>query len=296
MNKKDATAAATVLPLEKCRHCLEWEHCLELGIFAESFSSTHSPTERWEKRATENICLSPAVNASNCLPLNLESVSRCRNLECRAKVFPLLYQMSRVIAESANLCHSLLILQQIMAREMNFVCGMITLHHQRSGSILIHESFGLTREEASKGVYALGEGITGKVVESGHAIMLPRISEEPAFLHRTRSLKYGLDQELSFICVPIKRGCKVLGTISAERIYDSDRLLELDVELLATFAAMLAPTVELHLMEQVDKVYLERENQRLNDALRAKFKPANIIGNSKAMRGQSRFCCHFPLN
>nr|WP_320051139.1 sigma 54-interacting transcriptional regulator [uncultured Desulfuromonas sp.] len=198
-------------------------------------------------------------------------------------MFPLLYQMSRVIAESANLCHSLLILQQIMAREMNFVCGMITLHHQRSGRILIHESFGLTDEEASKGVYALGEGITGKVVESGHAIMLPCISEEPSFLHRTRSLKYGLDQELSFICVPIKRGCKVLGTISAERIYDSDRLLELDVELLATFAAMLAPTVELHLMEQVDKVYLERENQRLNDALRAKFKPTNIIGNSKPM-------------
>ncbi len=121
------------------------------------------------------------------------------------------------------------------------------------------------------------------MVETGKAIMLPRISEEPEFLHRTRSLKYGLDQELSFICVPIKRGCKVLGTISAERIYDSDRLLDLDLELLATFAAMIAPTVELHLMEQVDKVYLERENQRLSEALREKFKPTNIIGNSKAM-------------
>jgi Nif-specific regulatory protein len=199
-------------------------------------------------------------------------------------VFPLLYQMSRVIAESADFAHTLVILQQIMQQEMLVVCGMITLYHQKTGKILLHESFGLTDEEASKGVYALGEGITGKVVETGKAIMLPRISDEPSFLHRTRTLKYGIDQELSFICVPILRGRKVLGTISAERLYDSTKLLEQDVELLSTFAAMIAPAVELYLMEHVDKPNLERENRRLNDALKQKFKPSNLIGNSKAMQ------------
>jgi Nif-specific regulatory protein len=113
--------------------------------------------------------------------------------------------------------------------------------------------------------------------------MLPSITNEPAFLHRTRDRKYGLDQELSFVCVPIKRGRKVLGTISAERIYDSVNLLEQDVELLSTFASMVSPAVELYLMEHVDKVNLERENRRLNEALKQKFKPANIIGSSKCM-------------
>lgn len=222
-------------------------------------------------------------NKTTAMRLNLATVGKCRNRECRAKVFPLLYQMSRVIAESADLSHTLLILQQIMEQEMNIVCGMISLYHQKSGRILIHESFGLTEDEESRGVYALGEGITGKVVETGKAVMLPRISEEPTFLHRTRSLKYGLDQELSFVCVPIMRGRKVLGAISAERIYDSVKLLEQDVELLSTFAAMIAPAVELYLMEHVDKAHLEKENRRLSDALKQKFKPANIIGNSKAM-------------
>ncbi|MFA7062181.1 MAG: GAF domain-containing protein, partial [Pedobacter sp.] len=219
----------------------------------------------------------------NTMRLNLATVGKCRNRECRAKVFPLLYQMSRVISESSDLSHTLIILQQIMEKAMNIVCGMISLYHQKSGRILLHESFGLTYDEASRGVYALGEGITGKVVETGKAIMLPSISEEPTFLHRTRSLKYGLDQELSFVCVPIMRGRKVLGTISAERIYDSMKLLEQDVELLATFAAMIAPAVELYLMEHIDKVNLEKENRRLNEALKQKFKPANIIGSSKAM-------------
>lgn len=217
------------------------------------------------------------------LRLNLATVGKCRNRECRAKVFPLLYQMSRVIAESANLSDTLTILQQIMQQEMNIICGMVSLYHQKSGRILLHESFGLTEDEAAKGVYALGEGITGKVVETGRALMLPKISEEPDFLHRTRELKYGLDQELSFICVPIMRGRKVLGAISAERIYDSNKLLEQDVEMLATFASMVAPTVELYLMEHVEKPSLERENRRLNEALKQKFKPSNIIGNSKAM-------------
>jgi len=220
---------------------------------------------------------------ANAMRLNLATVGKCRNRECRAKVFPLLYQMSRVIAESSNLSHTLVILQQIMEKEMNIICGMISLYHQKSGNILIHESFGLTEEEASRGVYALGEGITGKVVETGKAIMLPSITNEPAFLDRTRGLRFGLDQECSFVCVPIKRGRKVLGTISAERIYDSANLLEQDVELLATFASMIAPAVELYLMENFDKVNLEKENRRLNDALKQKFKPANIIGNSKAM-------------
>jgi Nif-specific regulatory protein len=209
---------------------------------------------------------------------------KCRNVECRANVFPLLYQMSKVIAESADLSHTLIILLQIMEQQMNIVCGMVSLFHRKTGNIVIHESFGLTGEEEARGVYSLGEGVTGKVVESCKPIILHKISEEPGFLHRTRSLKYGIESEFSFICVPILRGRKVLGTIGAERIYDSTGLLEQDVELLSTFASLLAPAVELYLLEHVDKVQLENENRRLNEALREKFRPSNIIGNSKPMQ------------
>ncbi len=209
--------------------------------------------------------------------------NKCRSHECRARVFPFLYKLTNVIAESSDLSHALIILRRIMKREMKIICGMICLYHQKSGRIFIHESFGLTGDEESKGVYNIGEGITGKVVETGKAVMLTRVSEEPEFLHRTRSLKYGIDQELSFICVPIMRGRKVLGTISAERLYDSQKLLEQDVELLSTCAGVIAPVVELYLMENVDKANLEKENRRLNDALKRKFKPSNIIGHSKPM-------------
>jgi Nif-specific regulatory protein len=222
-------------------------------------------------------------NTGQIIKAHVDTLNKCRSHECRAKVLPLLYQMSRVIAESSDLSHTLIILRRIMKREMKMVCGMICLCHQRTGRIFIHDSFGLTETEESKGVYNMGEGITGKVAETGKPIILTRVSDEPEFLHRTRELKCGLDQELSFICVPIKRGQKVLGTISAERIYDSKKLLEQDVEILSTFAGVIAPVVDLYLMENVDKPMLEKENKRLSDALKKRFRPSNIIGNSKAM-------------
>ena len=204
--------------------------------------------------------------------------------ECRTDLLPLLSEMSRVVAGSANLPSALKILLRLMKRHMNVVRGMVTLYDIDSGRISVHESFGLTEEEAARGVYLLGEGITGKVVETGESIVVPRISEEPSFLNRTTRRTGDADSNLSFICVPIARGRKVMGTISAERLYDDTRLLKLDVEILAILASTLAQAVELYLVENVHKAELEAENRRLRDALREKFKPANIIGNSKPMQ------------
>ncbi len=204
--------------------------------------------------------------------------------ECRTDLLPLLFEMSQIVTESGNLTTTLQILIRLMRRHMKVIRGMVTLYDTDYGKIFIHESFGLTDEEAAKGVYFLGEGITGKVVESGQAIIVPRISEEPEFLNRTGSRNDIADSRLSFLCVPIMRGRKVMGTISAERIYDNRGLLKLDVEILSILAATTASAVELYLLENVRKVELEAENQRLRNALKKKFKPDNIVGNSKPMQ------------
>ncbi|NTV11922.1 MAG: GAF domain-containing protein, partial [Zoogloea sp.] len=223
--------------------------------------------------------LEPASKAAD-----LPHLCECDLGECRTDLLPLLYEMSRIVTESGDLSNTLKILLKLMERHMNVVRGMVSLYQPESGKIFVHESFGLTEEEAARGVYFLGEGITGKVVESGETIVVPRISEEPNFLNRTGSRTGGDDKRLSFLCVPIMRGKKVMGTISAERIYDNKRLLKLDVEVLSILAATTAQAVELYLVENIDKVELENENRRLRNALKEKFKPSNIIGNSKPMQ------------
>jgi len=155
---------------------------------------------------------------------------------------------------------------------------------RRLQATVVHESFGLTEEQEARGPYSLGEGIIGRVVETGKAIVAPRLRDGALPPNRTGCRGEDGDPGCSFLCVPILSGRKVLGTISAERAYENHRLLKQDFELLATIASMIAPAVELYLLETIDRRDLENENRRLHDALKEKFKPSNIIGNSKPMQ------------
>ena len=119
---------------------------------------------------------------------------------------------------------------------------------------------------------------------------MPRIGDEPAFLNRTGCLSRSEDREHTFICVPISRGKKVLGSISAIRYYDNPELLAKHVDALVVVSHMLAQAVELFLVEKVDKVLWERRHKELMGELRARFKPSAIIGTSKAMM-ESLPCC-----
>lgn len=212
-----------------------------------------------------------------------EETWTCLAGECRIKTLPLLHEMSQVITQSADLNHTVHILLRIMEQFMSVVRGTVSLYDRNSGTIYIHESFGLTEEEEGRGVYRFGEGITGKVLETGKTMVVPRIGDDHTFLSRTR-IRGAEDDDLSFLCVPIMRGSKVLGTISAERVYDNEILLKLDIELMGIIASMMAQSVELYLVENVEKVSLVNENLRLQNALKDRFRPSNIIGNCKGMR------------
>lgn len=202
---------------------------------------------------------------------------------CRGEMLSPLFLMSKVVIESENLTDTLSVLLKIMKENMGVTRGMVYLFNSKTGKIFIHDSIGLTEEEETRGVYSLGEGITGKVVETGESIIVPRICDEPAFLNRTKSHSSPEDNKLSFVCIPILRGKKVLGAISVERICDNPNLLKYDVELLGIIAAMIAQAVELYLLENEEKTFWKMENERLRNALKEKFRPSNIIGNSKPM-------------
>jgi len=215
--------------------------------------------------------------------MNSLQLIECENLVCRAKVLPLLYKMGKTITECEDLQKTTPVLLKIMEDHLEVRCAMLTLYHRKTSTIFIHESLGLTEEEEARGVYNLGEGITGKVVESGQAIIVPRIREEPNFLSRTHSRKDD-GMNYSFLCIPIRRGKTVLGTISIEKLYASPEVLAKDVELLTFIASIIAQAVELYLLENEEKTYWESENRRLQEALKEKFHPSNIIGNSSSMR------------
>jgi len=228
-------------------------------------------------------------------PSEFNHVHFCRNDEdckqtrsqdnsiCRGEMLAPLFLMAKIVAETENLTETLSILLKIMKDDMGIVKGMINLFNSKSGKIFIHDSFGLTEEEETRGVYSVGEGITGKVVETGKAIIVPRICDEPAFLNRTKSHTETEESRFSFVCIPIVHGKKVLGAISVERRCSNPKSLKHDVEILSVIASMMAQAVELYLIENEERDFLRIENERLKNALKEKFHPSNIIGISKPM-------------
>ncbi|TKI07233.1 sigma 54-interacting transcriptional regulator [Martelella alba] len=217
------------------------------------------------------------------------SLSRiCRLGECRSALLPLLSEVSKVVSREGSLTKTLKLVLELMQEHLQVTRAMISLYDASCDQIFIHESLGLSKEESEKGVYYPGEGITGKVVESRQPIIVPLIADEPLFLNRTGSWDRQRDSHLSFICVPIMRGMKVMGTIGVERLYNNRQLLQLDLEVLAVIATTIAQAVELHLLERAHHQMLKDHHALLKNELKEQFKPANIIGNSKAMQSVYR--------
>jgi Nif-specific regulatory protein len=81
--------------------------------------------------------------------------------------------------------------------------GMVTLLDRSIGLLKIEEAYGLTSEEKKRGLYRLGEGLVGRVFESGIGLTVPDLSKEPRFLNRAKN-RTGEDLAgLSYYCVPI---------------------------------------------------------------------------------------------
>ncbi|MCF8037271.1 MAG: nif-specific transcriptional activator NifA [Desulfobacteraceae bacterium] len=196
----------------------------------------------------------------------------------------LLYEISQALNKHADLQKALYTVLDILSASMNMSRGMITILNPMSNEISIEVAHGISRSAMQKGVYKLGEGVTGQVIETGQAVTIPKISESPRFLNRTKSRSGPGRQELSFICVPIKREQQVIGALGVDLPYDPEYPLAEGEKILTVVAAMIATQV-IHLERmRREKEKLEAENERLRMELEKKYRIKNIVGNSNKMR------------
>ncbi len=77
---------------------------------------------------------------------------------------------------------------QIISDKLNMHRGALVLLDESTGRLRTEAAVGLTPEEIERGKYALGEGVTGNVVATGRARIIPDLRAEPDFLNRTGRL------------------------------------------------------------------------------------------------------------
>ncbi len=196
----------------------------------------------------------------------------------------MLYQITQILNQTPDLKESLNNVLGLFSKTMHMNRGAITIFNPLTEEITIEIAHGMSESARQKGVYKLGEGITGQVVQTGAAVTIPRISQDPRFLNRTASRKNRGDQEFSFICVPIKKEKQVIGALSVDREYDPVYPLEKGEKILHVLAAMIATQV-IHLERiQLEREQFKAETDRLQMELEKKYRIKNIIGNSNKMR------------
>ncbi|MBU1713094.1 MAG: sigma 54-interacting transcriptional regulator, partial [Proteobacteria bacterium] len=164
------------------------------------------------------------------------------------------------------------------------VRGTITILNPLRNEIHIEVAHGISRNVVENVKYKLGEGITGRVIQTGKDVAIAKISQEPLFLNRTASRKASNIQELSFICVPVKKGDLVIGALSVDKPYDPGYPLKEGTKLLSVIATMIARHVINLENISLEKEQLKNENKRLRSELENKYSVTNIIGNSSRMR------------
>ena len=202
----------------------------------------------------------------------------------RIEDITLLYEISEALNEHLDLKKSLYLVLEILSNSLDMVRGTVTILHPLRNEIHIEVAHGLSRNAVQRVKYKLGEGITGRVIETGKAITIPKISDEPLFLNRTASRKHTKGQELSFFCVPIKKGGQIIGSLSVDKPYDASYALKDGEKLLFVIATMIARHVINLETIRLEKKRLSEENIRLKNELENKYHVTNIIGNSNKMR------------
>jgi Nif-specific regulatory protein len=195
-----------------------------------------------------------------------------------------LFEVSQALERNIDLREVVGPLLAAMAKQMGMQRGTITLLNRETGEIMIEVAHGLSSKQRERGRYRLGEGVTGKVVQSGKPAVVPHISDDPLFLDRTGARSDLEKTDISFLCVPIKLGNEVIGTLSADRLFTDTVSLEEDLRLLSVVASMIAQAVRLRQSAMEEQQRLREENVRLQEKLKDRFRPTNIIGNSKAMQ------------
>ncbi len=189
----------------------------------------------------------------------------------RIEEITLLYEISKALNQHLDLKKTLYKVLAILSDSMKMVRGMIMILNPLRDEITIEVAHGISPDAVANVKYKIGEGVTGRVIQSGDAIAIPKISKSSMFLDRTASHKSKHWPEHSFICAPVKKGQQVIGSISVDKLYDKAYALEEGKKLLTVIAAMIARHVVYLETIRLEKEQLRKENRRLRAELKKKF-------------------------
>jgi Nif-specific regulatory protein len=205
--------------------------------------------------------------------------------QAEARKLATFLETGEMLAGTLELKEAMARILAILGRHHGMMRASVMLLDQDTNELRIVASHGLDESGARRVRYQLGEGISGRVAQTGKSVVVPQISREPMFLDRLGARKKPLkQQELSFICVPVLVNRKAVGVLGVDLAYKPDRDYERATKFLSIIATMIAQAIKVDHLIEADKQRLLDENIHLKQELRERYDFSHIIGNSGALR------------
>lgn len=197
--------------------------------------------------------------------------------------FALLADINAALVGARNSRAGLQRALELLAQRQRVLQASVVLKDPDSDQLQIAASEGLT-PEGQRATWAIGEGVTGRVVQTGRPVVIPQISQEPMFLHRTGRRKRSGRSDTSFLCVPIPGARKAIGAFNVDLAFHKDRDYERDLQLFRVVATMFGQAIRLKQMVEAERQRLLDENAHLKEELKERYDFSHIVGTSGPMR------------
>ena len=194
-----------------------------------------------------------------------------------------LLDASQALSGTLDLKAALHRVLEILGRHHGAVRSTVVLLEAETGQLRVEAADGLIRQDA-KVRYEIGEGITGRVVQSGRPVVVPRVSREPLFLGRAADRPELTHQELSYLSVPIVLNRKAVGALGVDLKFKPDRDYDRYVKFLGIVASMIAQALKVQRLVESERRQLVEENTHLRQELKERYDFSNIMGTSGPMR------------
>ena len=208
-----------------------------------------------------------------------------------AERFPVLNrEAARVFLDAARLLGrslepevSIAEILQLLDNRLFLSKGRVVLPDPESGLLRIRYAIGIAEEERARVTYALGEGITGRVMKSGETAVIPDVMKEPHYLARVTDVARFMGGPIAFIAVPIRQDNIPIGVLAVHPLAKPRREFEADLLVLQVLAAMIGQVLRISELVAVRTHDLVQENKSLK-AARADAFTHGIVGESPALR------------
>lgn len=195
-----------------------------------------------------------------------------------------LREAARLIGRSADPEPAIYGTLRLLSQLLGLNRGRVALADPERGRLSIRYAYGLTDEERARGVYALGEGVTGKVLQTGQVALIQDIDDDVLYLERAIKRDVLPDETVAYIAVPILQDETPVGVLAAHRIRNRNRLFERDIALLQVIATFISQILRINKLIAEHTAQLRTENEYLKTALESRGSSFGILGESAALQ------------